>query len=87
MHNKELWFAHGHFDTNRTPLTYSFLYMWTDMPTCIVMAFSSVLLEMMMSVLQEVEGLTKKSYSIILPVERPVSMQNFRINVYTFFLF
>ena len=43
----------------------------------------NVLLEMMMSVLQEVEGLTKNLYSIILPVERPVSMQNFRLNVYT----
>ena len=47
----------------------------------------NVLLEMMMSVLQEGEGLTKKLYSIILPVERPVSMQNFRLNVYTFFFF
>ena len=47
----------------------------------------NVLLEMMMSVLQEVKGLTKKLYSIILPVERPVSMQNFRLNLYTVFLF
>ena len=42
---------------------------------------------MMMSVLQEVKGLTKKLYSIILPVERQVSMQNFRLNVYTLFFF
>ena len=42
---------------------------------------------MMTSVLQEVEGLTKKLYSIILPVERPVSKQNFRLNVHTVFLF
>ena len=47
----------------------------------------NVLLEMMMSVLQEVKGLTKKLYSIILPVERPVSMQNFRLNLYAVFLF
>ena len=54
--------------------------------SCIVYRYGlhyNVLLEMMMSVLQEVEGLTKKLYSIILPVERPVSMQNFRLNVYT----
>ena len=39
---------------------------------------------MMMSVLQEVKGLKKKLYFIILPVGRPVSMQEFRLNVYTF---
>ena len=42
---------------------------------------------MIMSVLQEVKGLTKKLYFIILPVGRPVSMQNFRLNVYTVYLF
>ena len=40
-----------------------------------------------MSVLQEVNGLTKKLYFIILPVGRPVSMQNFRLNVYVVYLF
>ena len=40
-----------------------------------------------MSVLQEVKRLTKKLYFIILPVGRPVSMQNFRLNVYTVYLF
>ena len=44
----------------------------------------NVLLEMMMSVLQKVKGLTK---FIILPVGRPVSMQNFKLNVYTVYLF
>ena len=34
-----------------------------------------------MLVLQEVKGLTKKLYFVILPVGRPVSMQNFRLNV------
>ena len=47
----------------------------------------NVLLEMMMSVLQEVKRLTKKVYFIILPVGRPVSMQDFGLNVYTVFLF
>ena len=45
------------------------------------------LLEMMMSLLQEVEGLTKELCFIIFPVGRPVSMQNFRLNVYTVYLF
>ena len=40
----------------------------------------------MMSVLQEVEGLTKELYFIILPVGRPVFMHNFRLN-YTVYLF
>ena len=39
----------------------------------------------MMSVLQEVKGLT--TTFIILPVGRPVSMQNFRLNVYMVYLF
>ena len=39
-----------------------------------------------MSVVQEVEGLTKELYFIILPVGRPVSMQNFRLNVYTVYI-
>ena len=38
----------------------------------------------MMSVLQ---GLTKKLYFIILPLGRPVSMQNFRLNVYAVYFF
>ena len=46
----------------------------------------NVLLEMMMSVLQEVKGLTKKLYFVILLVGRPVPMQNFRLNVYTVYL-
>ena len=37
----------------------------------------NVLFEMMMSLLQEVKGLTKKLYFIILALGRPVSMQNF----------
>ena len=40
-------------------------------------------LEMMMSVLQEVEGLTKELYFITLPIGRQVSMQNFKLNVCT----
>ena len=44
----------------------------------------TVLLEMMMSVLQEIKGLTKKLYFV---VGRPVTMQNFRLNVYTVYLF
>ena len=48
----------------------------------------SVLLEMIMSVLQEIKGLTKNYTSLyILPVGRPVSMQNFRLNVYMVCLF
>ena len=47
----------------------------------------NVLLEMMMSVLQEVKGLTKKLYFVILLVGRPVPMQNFRLNVYKVYLF
>ena len=39
---------------------------------------------MMMSVLQEVKGLMKKLYFIILLVRRPVPMQNFRLKVYCF---
>ena len=42
----------------------------------------TALLEMMMSVLQEVKGLTKKLCFIILLVGRPVTMQTFRLNVY-----
>ena len=44
----------------------------------------NVLLEMVMSVLQELKGLTKKLYFIILLVGRPVPMQNFRLKVYLF---
>ena len=40
-----------------------------------------------MSVLQEVKGLTKKLCFVILLVGRPVPMQNFRLNVYTVYLF
>ena len=47
----------------------------------------NVLLQMIMWVLQEGKGLTKKLYFIILPVGRPVSMQKFRLNVYTVYLF
>ena len=47
----------------------------------------NVLLEMMMSVLQEVKRLTKKLYFIKLLVGRPVPIQNFRLNVYTVYLF
>ena len=47
----------------------------------------NVLLQMIMSVLQQVKGLTKKLYFIILPVGRPVSMPNFRLHVYTVYLF
>ena len=41
----------------------------------------------MMSVLKEVKGLTKKLYFAILLVGRPVTMQNFRLNVYTVYMF
>ena len=40
----------------------------------------------MMLVLQEVKGLTKKLYFIILLVRRPVPMQNFRLKVYKVYL-
>ena len=48
---------------------------------------TAVLLEMMMSVLQEVKGLTKKLYLVILLVGRPVTMQTFRLSVYMVYLF
>ena len=51
--------------------------------SCIVYRYTAVLLEMMMSVLQEVKGLTKKLYFVILLV---VTMQNW-LNVYTVYLF
>ena len=44
-------------------------------------------MEMMMSVLQEVKGLAKKLFFIILLVGTPVSMPNFRLSVYTVYLF
>ena len=43
-----------------------------------------VLLEMMVSVLQDVEGLIKALY---FPGGRPFSMHNFRFNVYTVYFF
>ena len=57
-------------------------YFFNQLLHCI-----GVLLEMMMSVLQEVKGLTKKLYFVILLVGRPVIMQTFRLNVYTVYLF
>ena len=47
----------------------------------------NVLLEMMMSVLREAKGLTKKLYFVILLVGRPLPMQNFRLNGYMVYLF
>ena len=61
-------------------------YFFNQLLHCIGMACIIVLLEMMMSVLQDLEGLTRELYFIILPVGRPVSMQNFRLNVYTVYL-
>ena len=70
------------------------LFLWFMSVTsltssCIVSVYLhyNVLLEMMMSVLQETKGLTKKLYFVILLVGRPVPMQNFRLNVYTVYLF
>ena len=70
------------------------LFLWFMSVTsltssCIVWVYLhyNVLLEMMMSVLQETKGLTKKLYFVILLVGRPVPMQNFRLNVYTVYLF
>ena len=59
-------------------------YFFNQLLHCIGM---TALLEMMMSVLQEVKGLTKKLYFVILLVGRPVTMQTFRLNVYTVYLF
>ena len=59
-------------------------YFFNQLLHCIGM---TVLLEMMMSVLQEVKGLTKKLYFVILLVGRPVTMQTFRLNVHTVYLF
>ena len=59
-------------------------YFFNQLPHCIGM---TALLEMMMSVLQEVKGLTNKLYFVILLVGRPVTMQTFRLNVYTVYLF
>ena len=62
-------------------------YFFNQLLHCIGMTALYVLLEMMMSVLQEVKGLTKKLYFVILLVGRPVTMQTFRLNVYTVYLF
>ena len=48
---------------------------------CIIM----YLYKMIMSVLQEVKGLTKRLHFIILPVGRPVSMQNSGFTRFTCF--
>ena len=61
-------------------------YFFNQLLHCIYRHYN-VLLEMMMSVLQEVKGLTKKLYFVILLVGRPVTMQTFRLNVYTVYLF
>ena len=44
----------------------------------IVQVWRALVLEMMMSVLQEIEGLTKDLFFIILPVGKSVSMQKFQ---------
>ena len=62
----------------------SIVTMVYELLHCIGMA--NVMLQMM-SVLQEVKGLTNKLYFIILPVGRAVSMQNFRLNVHMVYLF
>ena len=62
-------------------------YFFNQLLHCIGMTALYVLLEMMMSVLQEVKGLTKKLCFVILLVGRPVTMQTFRLNVYTVYLF
>ena len=60
-------------------------YFFNQLLHCVGTA--CIIMQMIMSVLQEVRGLTKKLYFIILAVGRPVSMQNFRLNVYTVYLF
>ena len=74
---------------NIVPMVYE-CYFFNQLLHCIDMPsyglHYNVLLQMM-SLLQEVKGLTKKLLFIILPVGRPVSMQNFRLNVYTVYLF
>ena len=60
-------------------------YFFNQLLHCVGTA--CIIMQMIMSVLQEVKGLTKKLYFIILPVGRQVSMQNFRLNVYTVYLF
>ena len=50
-------------------------YFFNQLLHCVGMACMA-LLEMVMSVLQEVKGLTNKLFFIILPVGRPVSLQN-----------
>ena len=62
-------------------------YFFNQLLYCVGIVHYNVLLEMMMSVLQEVKGLTKKLYFVILLVGRPVTMQNFKLNVYTVYLF
>ena len=54
--------------------------------SCIVMyvGMACIMLEMMMSVLQEIEGFTKELY---FAEGRPVFIQNFRFYVYTVYLF
>ena len=69
---------------NIVPMVYE-CYFFNQLLHCI--GIPDVLLEMMMSVLQEAKGLTKKLYFVILLVGRPVPMQNFRLNVYTVYLF
>ena len=62
-------------------------YFFTLTSSCIVQVWPALECEMMMSVLQEVEGLTKELYFIILTVGRAVSMQNFRLHVCAVYLF
>ena len=56
-------------------------------PLLIFIHLYNVLLEMMMSVLQDVEGLTKNYTSLYFPGGIPVSIHNFTFNVYTVYLF
>ena len=72
---------------NIVPMVYE-CYFFNQLLHCIgIYLHYNILLEMMMSVLQEAKGLTKKLYFVILLVGRPVPMQNFRLNVYTVYLF
>ena len=70
---------------NIVPMVYE-CYFFNQLLHCIGI-YNCIMLEMTMSVLQEAKELTKKLYFFILLVGRPVPMQNFRLNVYTVYLF
>ena len=59
------------------------IIIWRIFNLLVLYGYGQHLSEIMMSVLQKLEGLTKELCFIIRPGGRPVSMQNFRLNVYT----